>query len=403
MAAFEYLALTPEGRRCKGVLEADSARQARQLLRDRQLAPVRLAAATDDASRAAAWWPRGGGLSTSGLALLTRQLATLIQAAVPVDQALRAVAAQSGKPRIRTLLLSLRGDVAEGQTLANAMSRHPRAFPALYRNMVAAGERSHLGVVLEQLADYTEQLQQTRQRLQLALLYPAILSAAALLIIGFLMGYVVPNVIDAFVDSGQALPWATRALLAISHVTVTAGPWLLVLAIAGVVVTRRRLVDVQRRARFHRTLLRVPVLGRLLRDVDTTRFTTTLSILVRSGIPLVDALHSAAQVVDNLAVRAELLTVEDAVRKGGSLSRALETHASVPPMLLHLVAAGEQSGALDRMLERASRNQESTLTARVSLLAGLFEPLVLVLMGAAVLFIVLAVLLPIMSLNQLVG
>lgn len=401
MAAFEYLALSADGRRHKGVLEADSARQARQQLRERNLAPVQVeAAAARDAGTTASG---GGRIGSSDLALLTRQLATLVQAALPVEEALRAVAAQTSKPRIRATLLAVRGRILEGHGLAAALAAYPRAFPTIYRSMVAAGERGHLGVVLEQLADYTEQRQQSRQRIQLALLYPLILLVVASLIVGFLLGYVVPDVIDVFVDSGQALPWLTRALVATSNAVTHWGPWLLPLLVISGVLLWRALQQAANRLRWDTALLKLPLFGLLLRDLDTARFASTLAILARSGVPLVEALRIAAQVVGNQCIKAGLLQSELVVREGGSLTRALEQHTPLPPMLLHMVAAGEKSGELDAMLARAARNQETDLAARIALLVGLFEPFMLVLMGVVVLLIVLAILLPIMSLNQLVG
>ncbi len=401
MAAFEYLALSADGRRHKGVVEADSARQARQQLRERNLAPVQVdaAAARDGGTTASG----GGRIGSSELALLTRQLATLVQAALPVEEALRAVAAQTSKPRIRATLLAVRGRILEGHGLAAALAAYPRAFPTIYRSMVAAGERGHLGVVLEQLADYTEQRQQSRQRIQLALLYPLILLVVASLIVGFLLGYVVPDVIDVFVDSGQALPWLTRALVATSNAVTHWGPWLLPLLVISGVLLWRALQQPANRLRWDTALLKLPLFGLLLRDLDSARFASTLAILARSGVPLVEALRIAAQVVGNQCIKAGLLQSELVVREGGSLTRALEQHTPLPPMLLHMVAAGEKSGELDAMLARAARNQETDLAARIALLVGLFEPFMLVLMGVVVLLIVLAILLPIMSLNQLVG
>ncbi|WP_449467832.1 type II secretion system inner membrane protein GspF [Stenotrophomonas humi] len=401
MAAFEYLALSADGRRHKGVVEADSARQARQQLRDRNLAPVQVeAAATRDGRTHSAGWAR---VSAADLALLTRQLATLVQAALPVEEALRAVAAQSSKPRLRATLMAVRSRIMEGHGLAAALSAHPRVFPTIYRSMVAAGERGHLGIVLEQLADYTEQRQQSRQRIQLALLYPVILLLVATSIVGFLLGYVVPDVIRVFVDSGQTLPLLTRGLMAVSHAVSQWGPWLLPVFVAGGVAAWRALQRPATRLRWDTTLLKAPLLGLLMRDLDAARFASTLAILIRSGVPLVEALRIAAQVVGNQAIKAGLVQAETVVREGGSLTRALEHHTPLPPMLLHMVAAGEKSGELDAMLARAARNQETDLAARIAMLVGLFEPFMLVAMGVVVLLIVLAILLPIMSLNQLVG
>ena len=400
MAAFQYLALSDDGRRHTGVVEAESARLARQQLRERNLAPVRVEPASTRDGGAPVTWGRVG---SADLALLTRQLSTLIQAALPVEEALRAVAAQSAKAQVRTTLLAVRSRILEGHGLATALGEHPRVFPAIYRSMVAAGERGHLGVVLEQLADYTEQRQQARQKIQLALLYPLILLLVATLIVAFLLGYVVPDVIRVFVDSGQRLPLLTRGLVAVSGALSQWGPWLLPMGAIAAWLCWRRLRQPAVRLRWNAALLKLPLFGLLLRDLEAARFASTLAILVRSGVPLVEALRIACQVVGNQAIKAGLAQAEVMVREGSSLTRALEQHTPLPPMLLHMVAAGEKSGTLDAMLARAARNQETDLAARIALLVGLFEPFMLVLMGVVVLLIVLAILLPIMSLNQLVG
>ena len=405
MAAFEYIALDGKGRQQKGVLEADSARQVRQILRERQMAPLEVKASRSrENTGTAAQFSFGRGISAADLALITRQLATLVQAALPIEEALRAAAAQATSSRVQSMLLAVRARVLEGHDLASSLKEFPSAFPDLYRATVAAGEHAgHLGPVLEQLADYTEQRQQSRQKIQLALLYPLILMGASLLIVGFLLGYVVPDVVKVFIDSGQTLPALTRGLIALSD-WVKGWGWLAVLLIAaGIVALRVALRDEAFQARWHAFLLRVPLVGRLIRATDCARFASTLAILTRSGVPLVEALHIAAQVIANRVIRADVLVAAQKVREGGSLTRALEVSGQFPPMMLHMIASGERSGELDQMLTRTAANQESQLGAQIALLVGLFEPFMLVFMGAVVLVIVLAILLPILSLNQLVG
>ena len=405
MAAFEYLALDPKGRQQKGVLEADSARQVRQLLRDRQLAPLEVKATrTRENSGAAGHFSLSRGLGASDLALLTRQLATLVQAALPIEEALRAAAAQARSPRIQGMLLAVRARVLEGHDLASSLKEFPSAFPDLYRATVAAGEHAgHLGPVLEQLADYTEQRQQSRQKIQLALLYPLILMVASLLIVGFLLGYVVPDVVRVFVDSGQTLPALTQGLITLSDWVKNWGWLALLLALGGGFGLRWALRDESLKKRWHGFLLRLPLAGRLMRATDCARFASTLAILTRSGVPLVEALAIAAQVIGNRVIQGEVVVAAQKVREGGSLTRALEASGQFPPMMLHMIASGERSGELDQMLARTARNQENDLSAQVALLVGLFEPFMLVFMGAVVLVIVLAILMPILSLNQLVG
>jgi general secretion pathway protein F len=404
MAAFEYLALDPRGREQKGLIEADSPRQARQLLREKQWAPleVKQAKSKEDVSRGGLSF--GRGLSARDLALVTRPLATLVQAALPIEEALRAAAAQSTSAKIKSMLLAVRARVMEGHSLAAALREYPSAFPELYRATVAAGEHAgHLGLVLDQLADYTDQRQQSRQKIQLALLYPVILMVASLAIVVLLLGYVVPDVVKVFVNTGQELPALTRGLIATSDVVKNWG-WLIVLGIvAALMAMRAALRDPALRLRWHAFILRIPLIGRLSRATNTARFASTLAILTKSGVPLVEALSIAAAVIANLRIRERVVEAAQKVREGSSLTRALDATGEFPPMMLHMIASGEKSGELDQMLARTARNQENDLAAQVSLLVGLFEPFMLVFMGAVVLVIVLAILMPILSLNQLVG
>ncbi|WP_437881254.1 GspF family T2SS innner membrane protein variant XcpS [Pseudomonas sp. LRF_L74] len=404
MAAFQYIALDARGRQQKGVLEADSARQVRQMLRERQLSPLQVDAMRNREMPQGAGLSLRRGLSARDLALVTRQLATLISAALPIEEALRAAAAQSRQARIQSMLLAVRARVLEGHGLASSLAAFPAAFPELYRATVAAGEHAgHLGPVLEQLADYTEQRQQSRQKVQLALLYPLILMSASLLIVGFLLGYVVPDVVRVFIDSGQTLPLLTRGLIATSEFAKSWGWLVILLIVMGVIAFRRGLRAEAMRLRWHAFLLRVPLVGGLIRSTETARFASTLAILVRSGVPLVEALAIGTAVVSNRVIRADVVQATQRVREGGSLSRALEASEQFPPMMLHMIASGERSGELDQMLARTARNQENDLAATIGLLVGLFEPFMLVFMGGVVLVIVLAILLPILSLNQLVG
>ncbi|WP_454255009.1 GspF family T2SS innner membrane protein variant XcpS [Pseudomonas sp. Marseille-Q8238] len=404
MAAFSYIALDNKGRQQKGVLEADSARQVRQLLREKQLAPLQVDAMRSREAPQAGGFSLRRGLSTRDLALVTRQLATLISAALPIEEALRAAAAQSRQPRIQSMLLAVRARVLEGHGLAAALAAFPAAFPELYRATVSAGEHAgHLGPVLEQLADYTEQRQQSRQKVQLALLYPTILMVTSLIIVGFLLGYVVPDVVRVFVDSGQTLPTLTRVMITLSELVKSWGWLVLILGVLLVLGFRRAVREEGMRRHWHRFLLRMPLIGGLIRATETARFASTLAILVRSGVPLLEALAIGTEVVVNRVIRHDVIQATQRVREGGSLSRALEASQQFPPMMLHMIASGERSGELDQMLARTARNQENDLAATIGLLVGLFEPFMLVFMGAVVLVIVLAILLPILSLNQLVG
>jgi general secretion pathway protein F len=402
MPTFDYRALDAQGRSCKGRLEADGPRHARQLLRERGVWPRVLIEVRVDSDTGKQ--PRGAGLSAADLALLTLQLATLVQAGLPLEEALEAVAKQSSKRKVAGLLSAVRSRVMEGHALASALGQFPRAFPELFRATVAAGERSgHLGHVLEQLAAYTQARQASRQKIQMALVYPLILMLASAAIVGFLLGYVVPDVVKIFVDSGQPLPWLTQALIGVSN-----GLRNHFLLLMGVLVTlfglwRWSWQQPQWRLRWHRWLLSAPVIGEVLRAMEAARFASTLAILGKSAVPLVDALEISASVIGNLTIRARMVDVARSVREGGTLTRGLELSGDIPPMMLHMIASGERAGELDRMLARAAEQQESSLAARIALVVSLFEPAMLVLMGGVVLLIVMAILLPILSLNQLVN
>jgi general secretion pathway protein F len=402
MPTFDYRADDAQGRACKGRLEADSPRHARQLLRERGCWPrsvreLRVAGGTHAR-------PAADRLSAADLALLTLQLSTLVQAGLPLEEALEAVAKQSAKRRVSGLLSAVRSRVLEGHALASALAQFPGAFPELFCATVAAGERSgHLGQVLEQLASYTQARQASRQKIQMALVYPAVLMLASVLIVGFLLGYVVPDVVKIFVESGQALPWLTRALIAASDGLRSHGLLLLGVIALLVALWRWSLRQPAWRLRWHGLVLSLPVLGEVLRAMETARFASTLAILGRSAVPLVDALEIAAAVIGNLTIRARMADVARSVREGGTLTRGLELGGDIPPMMLHMIASGERAGELDRMLARAAEQQESSLAARIALVVSLFEPAMLVLMGGVVLLIVLAILLPILGLNQLVN
>ncbi|WP_223532293.1 type II secretion system inner membrane protein GspF [Pseudomonas sp. GL-RE-20] len=402
MPTFDYRAHDAQGRSCRGRLEADGPRHGRQLLRERGLWPrvlieVRVGGGAGQQSR-------GGRLSAADLALLTLQLSTLVQAGLPLEEALDAVAKQSSKRKVAGLLSAVRSRVMEGHALASALGQFPRAFPELFRATVAAGERSgHLGQVLEQLAAYTQARQASRQKIQMALVYPLILMLASVAIVGFLLGYVVPDVVKIFVDSGQPLPWLTQALIGVSN--GLRDHFLLLMSVLATLfgLWRWSWQQPKWRLRWHRWVLNAPVLGEVLRAMEAARFASTLAILGKSAVPLVDALEIAAAVIGNLTIRARMVDVARSVREGGTLTRGLELSGDIPPMMLHMIASGERAGELDRMLARAAEQQENSLAARIALVVSLFEPAMLVLMGGVVLLIVMAILLPILSLNQLVN
>lgn len=403
MAAYEFKALDARGKQKKGVLEADSARVVRQQLRDRGWAPLEVHPSSEK-HRQSQPLSFGKGLSTADLALVTRQLATLIQSGIPVEQALSAIASQTEKPRIKSMMLAVRAKVLEGYTLASSLAEFPGAFPHLYRSTVAAGEHAgHMDLVLNRLADYTESRQEARQKIQLAAIYPVILTFVAIGIVVFLLTYVVPDIIDVFVRSGQELPPLTNGLLAVSNFFVDWGWLLLLILIAGFIGFRMALRQEKFLLQFHRWLLHVPFISRLSRGLNTARYASTVSILTSSGVPLVEAMRIAGEVLSNEYLKRRVREAAQSVSEGGSLKNALEQTGYFPPMMLHMIGSGEASGELDQMLERTARHQETDLQGKITALVGLFEPLMLLVMGAIVLVIVLAIMLPIMDMSQLMG
>ena len=403
MPAYEYKALDSRGKQKQGVVEADAPRAVRQQLRERGLTPLAVEPAAEKQARSNPLGSRGS-LAAADLALVTRQLATLIQSGIPIEQALSAAAQQSPKPRIRSMLIAIRAKVMEGYTLADSLGEFPRAFPRLYRSTVAAGGHAgHLDLVLNRLADYTENRQEARQKIQLAAIYPIILSIVAIAIVVFLLTYVVPDIIDVFLKQGQELPTLTMAMLAVSEFLADYGVYLFILLVAALMMFRFFLTKPGFRLRFHKRLLHLPLLSGMVRGVNTARYASTLSILTTSGVPLVEAMRIAGEVLSNDFLRQELRDAARKVSEGGSLHRSLDQTGYFPPMMLHMIASGEASGELDSMLERTARMQESTLQSRIAAIVGLFEPMMLLVMGVVVLIIVLAIMLPILNMSNLVG
>lgn len=402
MPAFEYVALKPSGRQDSGVLEGDTARQIRQILRDRGLIPVRVEPVAEQRSQGSRR-PRGRSMSAADLSLFTRQLATLVRSGSPVEEALATAARQSTKGKVKSVILGVRSRLVEGYNLAQGLADFPNVFPDLYRSTVAAGEQSgHLDGVLDRLADYTEARQETRQKIQMALFYPALLILMSILVLGGLLGYVVPQVVQVFENIGQDLPTLTVTLIAISEFVQAYGLILLVAGGGSAIVLQRLLRLPGYRRGYHRLLLRLPLIGPLVNGINTARFARTLSILAASGVPILEALRISAEVVANIPMREAIESAAERVREGSAIHKALERSNLFPPMTVYLIASGETSGNLEEMLERAAIQQERETNATIQTTLALFEPLLILLMGGIVLIIVLAILLPIFELNQLV-
>lgn len=405
MAAYEYSALTAQGRQQKGLLEADTARQARQQLRDLGLSPLEVHEIADrrQASRPVLFERRGSGLSAAELSLFTRQLATLVRSGLPLDESLTAMSDQSEGRHIKRIVLGVRAGVVEGNSLAASLNQFPHVFPPLFRATIEAGEQSgKLDLILERLADYVERRQILKQKIMLATFYPAILTIVAIGVVVLLLTYVVPQVVQVFQDINAQLPILTRGLIALSDFLRHFGIYLLIAGGAGLFVFFRMMRQEAFRRRVHLWQLGLPLLGRLTRGANTGRFTRTLGILFGSGVPILDAMRIGTQVVSNLPMRDAIEEAASKVREGAPLSRSLGASKLFPPITIHLIASGESSGKLDEMLDRAAENQEREVETLIATLMGVFEPMLILTMGGIVLMIVLAILLPIFDLNQLV-
>ncbi len=404
MAAFDYKALDEKGRQKKGIIEADSSRQVRQQLRDKGLTPLSVEITAEKKEGVGTFSSRGKRLSVRDLSLITRQIATLIQAGIPIEETLSAVSAQSEKPQVKGMMLAIRGKVLEGHTLADSMAEFPNAFPKLYRSTVAAGEHAgHMDLVLNRLADYTESRQAARQKIQLAAIYPIILSVVAISIVIFLLTYVVPDIIEVFVNNGQELPALTQALLVVSSFLSNWGLIIFVLMVIAFSVFQFFLKKDNFRFAVHKKILATPFISKISKGMNTARFASTLSILNSSGVPLVDAIRISGEVLSNDCLKSSIMDASVMVSEGSSLTNSLEKTGYFPPMMLHMIASGESSGELDQMLERTARNQENDLEGLISTLVGLFEPLMLLVMGVVVLIIVLAIMLPILTMSNIVN
>jgi general secretion pathway protein F len=403
VGAFEYTALDTGGRERKGILEGDTPRQIRQLLREQQLLPVTVAEVAQREAKRQKSFSFMRRVSSSDLALFTRQLATLVRAGLPLEESLLAVSQQTEKPRVQSIVLGVRAKVMEGHTLAAGFAEFPRVFPEIYRATVAAGEQSgHLDNVLERLADYTESREQIRQKILAALLYPIVLTIMCFVIVSFLLVFVVPKVVSVFESTKAKLPLITRALIGTSDFFRVYGIYVLIGAILAAWLFQRWQRDPKAKRTFHSWQLRVPVLGKMVRGFNTARFTRTFSILSGSSVPVLEAMRIAGEVVTNLPMRDAVTDAAARVREGAPIGRSLATSRLFPPMTIHLISSGESSGELDSMLERSAISQERELDGLLAAMVGLLGPLLIVLMGAFVMMIVFAMLLPIFQMNNLI-
>lgn len=399
MGAYQYQALKKNGSNDKGVIEADSERHARQLLREQGLVPIQIQTlATKRTTNAK------GKISTADLSLLTRQLATLLAAGIPVEESLRGVAEQTEKDKVRELVIGIRAKVLEGYGLAQAMAQYPQAFPELYRATVNAGEQTgRLDVVLEKLADYTENQQKTRQKVQQALIYPILMILVSTAIISFLLTFVVPKIIEVFTSSGQTLPAMTEFLITISEFIKSYGLYTLIVLILLFIGFKKSLNNIKVKTAWHRMILKMPMVSYLVRTVNVSRYIHTFGILFAAGVNVLETMHVAASLVSNIVMKEAFDTASIKVREGSGISEALKETRYISPMAIHLIASGEKSGQLSNMMARAADHLDNEVKRLIDTALTLLEPLVILFMGAVVLFIVLATLLPIFSMEQLVA
>lgn len=405
MAAFAYKAIDKSGRNKNGVMEGDNARQVRQQLREQSLMPLEVEQVADKERRSQSglslFKPR---ISPSDLALLTRQLATLVEASLPIEEALLAVAEQCEKPRQKNMMMAVRSKVVEGHGLADSMAEFPYVFDTLYRAMVAAGEKSgHLDTVLNRLADYTEKRQQTRSQITQAAIYPTLMMFFAMAIVILLLTVVVPKIVGQFDHMGQDLPTITKVMIAISDWLRDYGLFLGLVIALSIVVINRVLMQPAMKLRYHRFILTMPLIGKVSRGLNTARFARTLSILTSSAVPLLESMKISSDVLENLHIKGTINEAAINVKEGSSLRASLDNTKMFPPMMMHMIASGERSGELQQMLGRAADNQDREFEALVGVSLKVFEPVLIVTMAAVVLFIVMAILQPILALNNMVN
>lgn len=398
MSAFEYVALDTAGRTKQGVVSAANERAARQALQSRNLAPVKITPAVEKAGGNAG---KGGKLSSQQLTLFTRQLATLVSV-TPLEEALRTISLQAEQPKVRRTLLAVHAGVLEGHRLSDAMTRQRGAFPPLYSAMVAAGESSGaLPAILERLAELQEKEEQVRGKVITALVYPTMLAITAVMVIVALMTFVVPRVVEQFDTVGQKLPLLTRAVIAVSQAFQVAGLPALIALVVGGLLFSQALRQPAFRIRVDAFLLRLPIIGRLIRDLHAAQLGRTLSTMIAGGLPVLEGLTITARTVRNLMLRRATEQMAAAIREGGSLSVAMRKSGVMPPILIYMTASGESSGRLETMLERAADYLEREFNTFTAVTLSLLEPIIIVLMGGLVALIVLSILLPILQINTL--
>jgi general secretion pathway protein F len=411
MTAFQYTAMDKAGKKHKGVAEADSARQVRQQLRDKHLVPIDISEVIGGAKKpknkkksSLSLSLKRKRISTANLCLITHQMATLLSAGIPIDEMLTAVAEQSEKHQVKSVLLGVRARILEGYSLADSLNAFPNAFPKLYRTTIASGEKSgKLDLILEKLAEHIERQQKLKQKITTALLYPAMMTVVSFLIVIFLLIYVVPRIITTFNQVSIALPLSTRILISISTFFLHYG-WYVLLALVLLSIGWHRMLKIDKfRSGWDRFLLHIPLFGKTMRTINEARFGRTFGILTAASVPVLEAMRAAGQLITPLPMRHAVDYAIEKVREGTGIAASLKETKFFAPMFVHLVSSGENSGRLEMMLERATIAQEDDVNNFIDSMLTLFEPVLILVMGAIVLFIVLAIMLPIFQMDQFTG
>lgn len=407
MAAFTYKAMDSKGKIVKGIIEADSPRLVRQQLREKGLTPtdISLVGGRGTKEKKVSLTTRlFKRVQSSDLTLLTQQLATLLEAGLPVEETLQAVIEQSEKSQVKEVMSGVRARVLEGHSLADAMAQFPHVFPELYCATIAAGEQTgNLHIVLIRLADYAEKQQIMRQKISQALVYPALMTLVSIGIVSFLLVFVVPKIIGVFSSTGQALPGTTVFLVDVSHFLASFGLYIVIAFIIGLFIFFRLLKGEAFRTRWHKLLLKLPLLGYAIQTINTARYSRTFGILFAAGVSVIEAMRVSARLITSLPMRKAINAASQQVKEGTNIHQALKQTGYFTPMSIHLIASGESSGQLGKMLEKTADNQERDVSRLIETLLSLFEPMIILVMGGIVLFIVLAILLPIFQLDQMTG
>ena len=404
MPAFKYKAIDQNGIEISGSIEGDTERHVRSILREKKLIPLLIKIINKEKSGKLRFSVSRNALSGVELAYFTRQLATLIKSGIPIDEALFAINEQNKKQHISDIILTIRSKILEGFTLSSSLADFPQSFPLIYSTTVSAGEQSgHLSLILEKLADFIESKQKLNQQIKNALIYPSALIVTALMVIAFMLAYVVPKVVYIFENFDQQLPLLTRIMIATSDFLIN--NWLLIIAtsLSLFLIVRQGLKNEKNKIVAHNSILKLPIFGRLVRNMNSARFMQTLSILTSSGVPILDALKIASNVITNLPMKRAIEETTIRVSEGESISMSLSQAGLFPSLMIHMIGSGENSGRLNEMLDRATSNQEQEVENTINILLGIMQPLTVIIMAMIVLLIVLAILLPIFEINNLIA